>query len=106
MFILISMGAIPAAILRWKVDEIFIVNLVGCFLLGCINASLISRKYKLIFGLGFCGSLTSFSGWSFQLFELLSQGLFKLFVLNLITFLLFGCFSCGLGYFLAKKIHA
>ena len=103
---MLSIAAFPAAIFRWYVDEIFIVNILGCFLLGFINALLITRKYKLMFGFGFCGSLTSFSGWSFKLFELISQGLYKLFFMNSILFVLFGCIAFGLGHLLASKINA
>ncbi len=60
-YFLISIGAIPAAILRWHIDEIFIVNIVGCFVLGFLNSLSISRRYKLIFGFGFCVSCTTFS---------------------------------------------
>ncbi len=105
-FFLISLGAIPAALLRWQVDEIFIVNITGCFLLGFINSLLIERKYKLIIGVGFCGSLTTFSGWSLHLFELISQGLYEQFLVNSISMVLIGCFACGLGHLLAKKIIA
>ena len=101
----ISIGAVPAAILRWQIDEIFVVNIIGCFLLGFINALLISRKYKLIFGFGFCGSLTSFSGWSFRLFELISQGLYKLFFLDLMSIFLIGFFAVGFGHLLARKLN-
>ena len=103
-FFMISIGSIPAAILRWQIDEIFIVNIIGCFLLGFVNALQISRKYKLIFGFGFCGSLTTFSGWSFQLFQLLSQGLYKLFFLNSILLVLLGICAVSLGHLFAKKI--
>ena len=78
-FFLISIGAVPGALFRWQIDDIFIVNIIGCFLLGMINSLPISSRYKLIFGFGFCGSLTTFSGWSFQLFQLISNGLYKLF---------------------------
>ena len=78
--LLIAIGAFPAAIVRWQIDQILIVNIIGCFLLGFINAMPISRRYKLIFGFGFCGSLTTFSGWSYQLFELISQGFYRAFI--------------------------
>tara|TARA_Y100001968_G_scaffold29462_1_gene22787 strand:- start:273 stop:515 length:243 start_codon:yes stop_codon:yes gene_type:complete len=65
-YFLISTGAVPGAILRWQIDDIFVVNTLGCFLLGIINAIPVKRIYKLIFGFGFCGSLTTFSGWSFS----------------------------------------
>ena len=103
-FILISVGAVPAAILRWQIDQIFIVNAIGCFLLGFINSLPVSRRYKLMFGFGFCGSLTTFSGLSFQLYKLISQGFYKLFFLNSILILTIGLLSVGLGHLLAKKI--
>ena len=103
-FILISVGAVPAAILRWQIDQIFIVNAIGCFLLGFINSLPVSRRYKLMFGFGFCGSLTTFSGLSFQLYKLINQGFYKLFFLNSILILTIGLLSVGLGHLLAKKI--
>ena len=103
-FIIISIGAVPAAMLRWQIDQIFIVNIIGCFLLGFINSLAISKRYKLILGFGFCGSLTTFSGLSFQLFKLINQGFYKLFVLHSISIVMIGIFAVSLGHLLAKKI--
>ena len=97
-FILISMGAVPGALIRWQIDEMFIVNLIGCFLLGFINSLDISKSYKLILGVGFCGSITTFSGFSFYLYKLLNQGLYKLFLFNSISIVLIGVFAIYLGY--------
>ena len=104
-FFLISMGAVPGALARWQIDNIFIVNIVGCFLLGIINGLPIDRRYKLIFGFGFCGSLTTFSGWSFQLIELISQDLYMLFFLNLILILVSGLLSIYIGDLFAKRFN-
>ena len=76
-FYILSIGAVPAALIRWQIDQIFIANIIGCFLLGFINSLALSRRYKLIFGFGFCGSLTTFSGWSSQLFHLINQRFYK-----------------------------
>ena len=103
-FFIISIGAIPAAILRSQIDHIFIVNTIGCFILGFINSLNVSRRYKLILGFGFCGSLTTFSGWSFQLFKLINQGFYKLFFMNSILMVMLGLFAIGLGDLFAKKI--
>ena len=103
-FVLISIGAIPAAILRWQIDRIFIVNIIGCFLIGLINSLPVSRRSKLIFGFGFCGSFTTFSGWSYQLFKLLNLGFYKLFFLNAILLVILGILAIGLGHLLGKKI--
>tara|TARA_Y100001968_G_scaffold16576_1_gene13175 strand:- start:899 stop:1243 length:345 start_codon:yes stop_codon:yes gene_type:complete len=103
-FFLISIGAVPGALLRWKIDEIIIVNTIGCFLLGLVNSMPIQNRFKLIFGFGLCGSLTTFSGWSLQLFTLLNEGFYKLFFLNLILIGILGLFAVYLGHFIAKKI--
>tara|TARA_B100000700_G_C14504873_1_gene605824 strand:- start:76 stop:417 length:342 start_codon:yes stop_codon:yes gene_type:complete len=105
-FFLIALGAVPGALIRWQIDETFIVNIIGCLFLGFINGLLISRKYKLIFGFGFCGSLTSFSGWILQLFELIRKGSYELFFLNSILIVLIGLFAVGLGNALAQRIRA
>tara|TARA_Y100001968_G_scaffold285114_1_gene284851 strand:- start:127 stop:471 length:345 start_codon:yes stop_codon:yes gene_type:complete len=100
----ISIVSFPAALIRWQIDKIFVVNIIGCFLLGFINSLPISRKYKFIFGFGFCGSLTTFSGWSLQLFKLIQQGLYKLFVLNSILSMTCAILAVGFGHLVAKKI--
>ena len=103
-FLYISIGAVPAALLRWQIDQAFVVNMAGCFLLGFINALNISRRYKLIFGFSFCGSLTTFSGWTYQLYKFISQGSYQLFFLNAFLFVIVGLFAVCLGHLLAKKI--
>ncbi len=105
-FFLISIGAIPGALLRWQIDEIFLVNIIGCFLLGFFNSLNISRRYKLTLGVGLCGSMTTFSGWSFHLYKLLSQGLYKLFLLDSISIAIMGVFAIGLGHMFAMKLNS
>ena len=104
IFIIISIGALPAAMFRWQIDQIFIVNIIGCFLLGIINSLTISKRYKLIFGFGFCGSLTTFSGWSSQLFIIINNGDYQLLFLNLILSVMLGIFAVCLGHLVSKKI--
>tara|TARA_B100001250_G_scaffold191033_1_gene164171 strand:- start:495 stop:839 length:345 start_codon:yes stop_codon:yes gene_type:complete len=105
-FFLISIGAIPGALFRWQIDEIFIVNLIGCFLLGFFNSLAIPKRYKLTLGVGLCGSMTTFSGWSFHLYKLLSQGLYKLFLFNSISIVLMGVLAVRLGDIFAKKLNS
>ena len=104
IFLLISIGAIPGALSRWQIDEMFVVNIIGCFCLGFINSLDISEKYKLMIGVGFCGSITTFSGWSYYLYELLSQGLYKFFVLNSISIVLIGVFAMYIGHKFGKRL--
>ena len=105
-FFLISFGAILGALFRWQIDEIFIVNLIGCFLLGFFNSVDISKRYKLTLNVGLCASMTTFSGWSSHLYKLLNQGLYKLFLLNSLSIVLIGIVFIGLGHIFAKKLNA
>tara|TARA_Y100001968_G_C19129262_1_gene605864 strand:+ start:292 stop:639 length:348 start_codon:yes stop_codon:yes gene_type:complete len=102
-YFLISIGTVPAAIFRWQIDDFFIVNILGCFFIGIINAMPIKMTYKLIFGFGFCGSLTTFSGWSFHLYQIINEGFYKLFFLNSVVIVLIGLFAISLGDLFAKK---
>ena len=104
-FFLISIGAIHGALFRWQIDEIFVVNLIGCFLLGFFHSLDITKRFKLILVVGLCGSMTTFSGWSFHLYKLLSQGLYKLFVVDSISIVLMGVFVMSLGYMFGKKLN-
>ena len=105
-FFLLSIGAIVGALFRWQIDEILVVNLLGCFLLGFFNSLAIPKRYKLTFGVGLCGSMTTFSGWSFHLYDLLGQGMYKLFLFNSISTVLMGVFAISLGHVLGKKQNA
>ena len=103
-YLIISIGAIPAAIFRFQIKEVFLANIIGCFLIGLINASNLPKRYKLFLGFGFCGTLTSFSGWSFQLYKFINDGLYIDFFLHAILVVLIRFISVSLGYLFAKKI--
>ena len=104
-FFLISLGAILGALFRWQIDEISIVNLIGCFLLGFFNSLNILKRYKLTLCVGLCGSMTTFSGWSFHLHNLLNQGLYGLFLFNSILLVFIGVLATALGHIFASKIR-
>ena len=103
-FFIISIGSIIGALVRWKFDDIFIVNNIGCFLLGFVNNLSLSRKVKLLLGFSFCGSLTTFSSWIFKLFNLLQKGLFTDFLTILSLSLITGYLFIFAGYKIAGKI--
>ncbi|MEB3256647.1 MAG: CrcB family protein [Synechococcaceae cyanobacterium] len=65
---LVAAGAIPGALLRWRLPDLLLANLLGCLLLGLLIGWPGSRPRLLLWGgIGFCGSLTSFSSWMLQL---------------------------------------
>ena len=104
-FFIISIGSILGSLIRWKIDNIFFVNILGCFIFGFINNLQISKKFKLFFCFSFCGSLTSFSGWILDLFNIFNERLYLLFFFRVILFLLIGYFALYLGYLISNNLN-
>ena len=103
-FFIISAGSVLGSLIRWKIDNIFFVNVIGCFIFGFINNLQISKKIKLFFCFSFCGSLTSFSGWMLDLLNNLNQDLYLLFFFRVILFLVSGYFALYLGYSISNNL--
>ena len=65
---LVALGAVPGALLRWQValhwaDRHLLVNVAGAALLGYLAGLPAAPRRQLLVGIGFCGSLTTFSSW-------------------------------------------
>lgn len=63
----------------------FIVNILGCFLLGLVlglaeGKKLISPEIALLFGTGFCGGFTTFSTFSLEGYRLIEDGEWMVFL--------------------------
>ena len=100
----VALGAVPGSWIRWQVDNDFLVNIFGAAVLGFLLSSTCSRNLKLILGFGFCGALTTFSGWILDSAQFITTGLFfKAFGLNFYT-LGFGLLATVLGFWLGKKV--
>ena len=77
--LLVSLGAVPGALLRWQValhlsDRSVVVNVVGAALLGLLAGLPAGPRRQLLVGIGFCGSLTTFSSWMLDAMHLISAG--------------------------------
>ncbi len=72
-FLFISIGAVPGGLVRWQIQNDFLVNIMGTFVLGMIFGLRVSQKWKLTIGIGFCGALTTFSGWMRNSFLLIQN---------------------------------
>ena len=101
---IIALGAIIGSFLRWKIDHIFWINIIGCFLLGFVNKLKIEKNLKLLFGFSLAGSLTTFSAWLLDLFLYLEKKLYITFFKEVIIFILFGFISVTIGSYLGSLI--
>ena len=77
--LLVGLGAVPGALLRWQVtlhlgDQNLLVNVLGAALLGFLAGLPAAPHRQLLLGIGFCGSLTTFSGWMLAAMKHLSGG--------------------------------
>ena len=77
--LLVSLGAVPGALLRWQVahhldDRSVVVNVVGAALLGLLAGLPAAPRRQLLVGIGFCGSLTTFSGWMLDAVRFIADG--------------------------------
>ena len=77
--LLVGLGAVPGALLRWQValhlgDQNLLVNVLGAALLGLLAGLPAAPRRQLLLGIGFCGSLTTFSSWMLSAMQHLSGG--------------------------------
>lgn len=116
---LVAAGAIPGALLRWQLElsgeqaigglrglvgADLVANLTGCLLIGALAAQPARRARLFLWGgIGFCGSLTTFSSWILELSKALHQGQALSALSVLLVSLVGGLLLTALGYALAKR---
>ena len=77
--LLVALGAVPGALLRWQLglylaDQNLVANSLGAALLGFSAGLPAAPRRQLLLGIGFCGSLTTFSGWMLAVVRQLAIG--------------------------------
>ena len=77
--LLVGVGAVPGALLRWQLalhlgDQNLLANVLGAALLGFLAGLPAAPWRQLLLGVGFCGSLTTFSSWMLAAMKHLSAG--------------------------------
>ena len=104
-FSLIFIGALVGGLLRWGLDNDLASNIIGATLLGIFFSIDLNRDFKLLLGIGLCGSLTTFSGWLLRMFSFFTAGDISEAILLFISTLLCGLLSASLGIWLGKRIN-
>ena len=79
-----------------------IVNVIGAFLLGVVLA--LPGEWQVIFGVGLCGALTTFSGVSLQLHRRLKSQAVRPALVYAFTLIIGGVIAAGFGIILGRFI--
>jgi CrcB protein len=116
--LLVALGAIPGALLRWQstvqlgpwlggsAGADLLVNVVGSFVLGFLAGPIPRRTgLVLLVGIGFCGSLTTFSSWVLDVVRLLEGGRPLAAVGLLLASLVLGLMAAVLGLGLSRVLY-
>jgi CrcB protein len=116
--LLVALGAMPGALLRWQstvqlgpwlggsAGADLLVNVVGSFVLGFLAGPIPRRTgLVLLVGIGFCGSLTTFSSWVLDVVRLLEGGRPLAAVGLLLASLVLGLMAARLGLGLSRVLY-
>ena len=121
-FIAIFIGGGIGAILRYILSKIcknflnfafcgtFLANIIGCFLIGLVlgivlkKSDLIPYTLKIFLTVGFLGGLTTFSTFSWEVFEFINSGKITQAMIYLSVSVVMGLCATYLGFILSKQI--
>ena len=99
-FVLLAVGAIVGAFLRYKLVEspvavyglpvnVLVVNVLGSFILGLFSVLSIGLnlepQYALLVAVGFCGSFTTMSSFALETSNLFDSNRFSLLALSILA---------------------
>jgi len=101
----IAIGAVPGALIRWQLKNNLWANFFGAGILGFVVGLRLRGHIKLSLGVGFCGALTTFSGWMLDSVRLAIDGYFlQAFGLIMYTFF-FGLFAGAFGFLIGRQVR-
>ena len=102
---LVALGAVPGALLRWGMGSTLSANLLGCLVMGLVLAVSARRPAVMLgMGVGFCGSLTTFSTWMLELTRALQAGRLSDALASLLIPLAGGLLLTAIGYRLGQRL--
>ncbi|HKM92399.1 MAG TPA: fluoride efflux transporter CrcB [Prolixibacteraceae bacterium] len=87
----------------------FVVNIVGCFIIGAFyglaeRGNFLSAELRLFLAVGFCGGFTTFSAFAADSLNLLKTNAPMLMLINVVGSVVLGVFAVYLGIILLRSI--
>lgn len=87
----------------------FTVNIVGCFLIGCLmylieNRLIVSDQVRLFLGIGILGAFTTFATFSQEIIGLMRSGQSGLALANALFSVGLGVVALWVGYVLLRRV--
>lgn len=87
----------------------FVVNILGCFIIGILYAlfergNLMNTELRLFLTVGFCGGFTTFSTFINENFQFLKDSNYLYFLIYILLSVLVGLMAIYLGHFIIKSI--
>ncbi len=89
----------------------FLVNIIGSFIIGVVFAlsergNFLTPEMRLFLTVGICGGFTTFSTFSYDNFNMLSERLWQFLFLNLAGSIFFGLLAVYLGIVIIRLIFS
>lgn len=119
--LLVFLGGGFGSMLRYLISRIFnayfqyfflgtfLVNILGCLLMGLIlglslKGDYLSQNQTLVLATGFCGGFTTFSAFAYEKHSLLTSGELFHFSLYTLSSIIIGIFAIALGLWLVRLL--
>ena len=120
LILIIGTGSFAGGVLRFLISRFvqssilstfpygtFVVNLLGCFLLGLLyglseKGDVLSNEWRIFLTIGFCGGFTTFSTFAGENFAMLRDGNYFFFSLYTAASVFLGLLAVFAGHFTIK----
>ena len=103
-FIYIFLACYVATFLRYFVNNNFIVSIIGSLFFGFIIAKRLSYTKEKVMLSGFFSCFTSFSGFIYFLYEIISQGAWIKFIIFSNLIIVINLLVMYFGFWISRKI--
>ena len=103
-FLIIIIFAFLGTILRFYLNNNFLVTSIGSFVYGFVISRKIIKSKREILLTGFCSCFTSYSGVVYFLYQLNIQGYYMKLLLYLNLIVIFNLIIMYVGFLLSRKM--